>query len=154
MDSLNRIDKQSRQWRDLAAGDIHSTVGERGMVVRCEAGLVWVTQEGDPLDHVVPAGARFCAGGPGRIVVSAVSDGTRIAVYRVEPKPAADWTRNTVRVDADYVERVRREARQQMARWFAALVIRAARGLKRAWRRLFAAPRRALPCGLRGYHGC
>lgn len=154
MDSLDRIDKQGRQWKSLAAGDTHSVIGERGSVVRCHAGLIWVTREGDPLDHVVPAGARFCAGGPGRIVVSAVSDGTRIATYRVEPKPPADWMRNTVRVDAGYVERVRREARQQMARWFAAGVIRAARGLKRMWRRLFAAPRRAPPSGLRGYHGC
>lgn len=129
-------DKQGRQLRDLAAGDVHTLTGSRGTVVRCLRGRLWVTQEGDARDYVVPAGARFCAGGKGRIVASAVADDTQIAVYRVAPLPATDWSRNAVRIDAEFIESLREAARQERSRQLAALVRRAWRSVQRAWRYL------------------
>jgi hypothetical protein len=153
MDSTTDLDKYGRQLHQLAAGDIRSVVAERGTVIRCLSGLIWITQEGDPLDHVVPAGARYCSGGPGRIVASAISDDTRIAVYRVDPVPATDWTYNVVRVDAGFTEQLRRQARQEMARWFAAMVSGVARRLRQAWHRWFSRRALVVPGATRGYHG-
>jgi hypothetical protein len=129
-------DKAGMQLRDLAAGDTHSITGRRGIVVRCLAGRVWVTQEGDWQDHIVPAGAIYCSAGKGRIVVNADADDTRIAVYRVQPVPAGEWSRNAVRFDADFAGTVHRAARQERARYFAILVCAAWRCVQRAWQRL------------------
>lgn len=153
MDIPTQHDKLGRQLHDLAAGDTRSVMAGRGTVIRCLSGLIWVTQEGDPLDHMVPAGARYCSGGRGLIVASAIKDDTRIAVYRVEPLPAADWTRNVVRVDAGFTEQLRRQARREMARCFATMVTAVARRLRQAWRRLFSQRARVVPGATRGYHG-
>lgn len=134
MSTRLQYDKQGRQLRDLAAGDIHAVIGSRGTVVRCLSGRLWVTQEGDARDYVVPAGARFCAGGSGHIIAGAVSDDTRIAVYRVAPQPETDWSRNAVRIDADFVEAVQESARRERSRQLAVLLRRGWRGVQRAWR--------------------
>jgi len=154
MSRVLHYDKYGRQLRDLNAGETHSVIGTRGTVVRCLTGLAWVTQEGDPLDRVLPVGARYCSGSRGRIVVSAIDDGTRIAVYKVEPVPAADWTHNRISIGADFAEQLRRAAREEMARWFAALLLSGWRGGQRAWRRIrqYLRPRVALRSGFRGYH--
>ncbi len=147
------LDKPAPQLRDLAAGDIFSIIGRRGMVVRVLQGRAWITQEGDPQDYVVPLGARYQSGGNGRIVVNAVADDTRIAMYRVAPLPAADWARNAVRIDADFVESIRHAAQQERVQYFAELVTGAWCRVQRAWRR-FAQSRRhgvALPQGARSY---
>lgn len=153
MDTPTHHDKHGRQLHAMAAGDTRSVIASRGTVVRCLSGLIWVTQEGDPLDHMVPAGARYCSGSAGLIVASAIKDDTQIAVYRVYPVPEADWTRNVVRVDAGFTERLRRQARQEMAHWFAAMVTGVARGLRQAWRRLFSRRAMVVPGATRGYHG-
>ncbi|MBX3652322.1 MAG: DUF2917 domain-containing protein [Burkholderiales bacterium] len=153
MDTQMQHDKHGRQLHVMAAGDTRSVMAGRGTVVRCLSGLIWVTQEGDPLDHMVPAGARYCSGGAGLIVASAIKDDTRIAIYRVYPVPAEDWTRNVVRVDPGFTERLRREARREMARWFAAMVTGIARRLRRAWQRFFVPRRMIVPGAGRGYHG-
>lgn len=135
MNTRIQYDKQGRQVRDLAAGEVHSVIGSRGTVVRCLSGQLWVTQEGDTRDYVVPAGTRFCAGGNGHIVASAVADGTRIVVERAAPQPAALWTYNAVRIDADFVAAVEEAARRERSRQVALLLRRAWRGLQRAWQR-------------------
>lgn len=147
-------DCHGRQRVELAAGDTHAVIGSRGTVLRCLAGLAWVTQEGDPLDRVLPHGARYCSAGRGLIVVSAIDDGTRIAVCRVAPHPAQDWIYNRVEIGAGTVEAVQRAAREEAARRFAALVTLAWRGLRRAWRRLAARCRGLMSAHrARGYHG-
>jgi hypothetical protein len=153
MDTPTLHDKHGRQLHSMAAGDTRSVMAARGTVVRCLSGLIWVTQEGDPLDHMVPAGARYCSGSTGLIVASAIKDDTQIAVYRVYPVPEGDWRRNVVRVDAGFTEQLQRQARQEMARGFAALVIGVARRLRQAWRRLFSQHAAVVPDTNRGYHG-
>lgn len=44
-------------------------VGER---VRCEGGLVWLTQSGDATDYLLRAGESFTAQRRGRVVVQAL----------------------------------------------------------------------------------
>ncbi|HZY05097.1 MAG TPA: DUF2917 domain-containing protein [Anaeromyxobacteraceae bacterium] len=49
--------------------------GGRGLSVSCRAGTMVVTQEGDPLDHVLRAGEAFRAAPRRLVVVWALSDG-------------------------------------------------------------------------------
>lgn len=141
MDTQIRYDKhefntrQGGQLRDLGAGDTHWVIGSRGTVVRCVTGRLWVTQEGDPRDYVVPAGARFCAGGSGRIVASAVAEHTSIAVYRITPQPLPYWSRNAVRIDAEFAESIHDAARQARSRMMLALLRDAWHYLQHGWKR-------------------
>ncbi len=141
MDTHTRYDKHQSfnredwQLRDLGAGDTHSVVGSRGTVVHCLSGRLWVTQEGDPRDYVVPAGAHFCASGHGRIVAGAVADNTRIAVYRLAAQSLPQGPRNAVRFDAAFLEALQENARQERSRMIAAMLREAWRRLKRGWRR-------------------
>jgi hypothetical protein len=43
--------------------------GRSGIEVRCTRGLVMITREGDPEDHVLPGGGTFVASRPGRVAI-------------------------------------------------------------------------------------
>jgi hypothetical protein len=47
-------------------------VGRGGATVRCAAGSVWLTREGDSEDRVLEAGQAFRSERPGRIAVLAL----------------------------------------------------------------------------------
>ena len=49
--------------------------GRDGLVVRCRAGTVVVTQEGDLADHVLGASEEFRTSRRGRVVVWALANG-------------------------------------------------------------------------------
>ena len=133
MNTQGILDKPAPQLRDLAAGDTFSIAGVRGTVIKTLQGRVWVTQEGDARDYVVPVYGRFFAAREGRIVVSALAEATQIAIYRSEPEPPGDWRRNAVRLDPGFAEAARRAARKEMAQWFAMLAANGWRQLKRIW---------------------
>ncbi|HEY6107144.1 MAG TPA: DUF2917 domain-containing protein [Anaeromyxobacteraceae bacterium] len=59
--------------------------GGRGLAVTCRSGTLLVTQEGDPLDHVLRPGDAFRAAPRGLVVVWALSDGA----VAVQPPGAA-----------------------------------------------------------------
>lgn len=46
-----------------------TVVGRRGVEVRCDLGLLMITCEGDPEDHVLPVGETFVARRPGRLAI-------------------------------------------------------------------------------------
>jgi hypothetical protein len=48
-------------------------VGHEGIDIRVLAGMVWVTFEGDPDDHVLEAPARFASARRGKVVLYALS---------------------------------------------------------------------------------
>lgn len=116
------LDKPAPQLRDLADGDTLSVAGRSGTIVKSLKGRLWVTQEGDLNDYVVPPGGRFCAAGNGNIVVSALTDDTQVAIYHVVPEPPADWRRNAVRMNPDFIKAAREAARKEMAQWFAGMI--------------------------------
>ena len=136
MNSRLTHDKQARQLYDLNAGVPYSIIGRRGTVMRCLTGRLWVTQEGDAQDYVVPPCACYCSSGDGRIVISAAAENTRIAVYHLAPLSATVWPRNVVRVDADFIALMHEVARQERARLLSALMTQVWRHVQRAWRRL------------------
>ena len=45
-----------------------------GNVISCREGILWLTQTGNPGDHLVLAGETFRIAAPGRIVIGALAD--------------------------------------------------------------------------------
>jgi uncharacterized protein YaiE (UPF0345 family) len=45
-----------------------------GKSLRCVSGALWVTEAGDPVDHVLEAGQSFTIGANANVVVSAFRD--------------------------------------------------------------------------------
>lgn len=45
-----------------------------GTVVSCRKGVLWLTQTGNPGDHLIRAGEAFSIDGPGAVLVSALED--------------------------------------------------------------------------------
>lgn len=126
-------DKSGPELHRLTAGETVSIIARRGSVIRVLQGRTWITQEGDAHDYVVPAGMRFCVAGSGHVVVSAVNDDTTIALYQVQPSPAAEWSRNRVCFAPDFALTARREAQREIARQMAALLSRLWCRIRRLW---------------------
>jgi Protein of unknown function (DUF2917) len=45
-----------------------------GRVVSCRKGILWLTQTGNPGDHLIRAGVAFAIEQPGRVVISALEE--------------------------------------------------------------------------------
>ena len=92
--------------------------------IQCVAGTIWLTQEGDQADYVVPAGAAFCTDRRGRVVVSA-TDGE--AVLRIHEAAPYHYTPGAVSIDS--LERMAHAARAAQARYVAGFFARIAQWL-------------------------
>ena len=106
----------------------------RGTEVRSLQGEVWVTQEGDSGDYIVPPGTRFCSGHDGLIVVSALKSPGRVAVSWRDPRHAGEFARSGVWLDYGAMERLHQAARRARSEELARLVRSGFRLLARAWR--------------------
>lgn len=136
MNTRHVQNKSAPEYLNLAAGKAVTVRVSRGTVVRSLQGRVWVTQDGDERDHIVPPGACYCAGNRGRIVVSAVDGHSRIAVYRDCSQLAGIRSNNEVRDDAVFTDTLENAARQAMAETTAALARSAWHYVQCVWRRL------------------
>ena len=56
----------------LAAGDVVTLDDARGTRIQAQAGMVWVTEEADPQDHVVGRGETLIVARAGRTVIQAL----------------------------------------------------------------------------------
>jgi hypothetical protein len=45
-----------------------------GMIISCRTGVLWLTREGDPADHLIRAGEKLTIGDEGLILISALAD--------------------------------------------------------------------------------
>jgi len=73
--NINRRALRSRgEPARLKDGDVLSFVGGGGVALRCKTGILWITQEKDPRDHIVSQGESFIPDQRGRVVVWAMSD--------------------------------------------------------------------------------
>lgn len=45
-----------------------------GVLIGCTGGVLWITEAGDPRDHLVIAGGRWRVCGPGVVVVEAMCE--------------------------------------------------------------------------------
>jgi hypothetical protein len=136
----------------IAAGGAASIEAAAGAAIQCVAGKLWLTQEGDARDHVVPAGTTFCTDRAGRVVVTGVDGAALVVVRKSAP---AHCARGTVSIDS--IERFARSAREAQARYVADTVARLGRWLARIFRRGAVRPSTSLPLrsgrteGFRGY---
>lgn len=64
----------------MERGSILRIEDARGAVLHVREGAVWLTQEGDPLDRYLAAGARFRLDRDGLAVVQAVQAQTTVTV--------------------------------------------------------------------------
>lgn len=150
MGILQRPGKPTPQYLGLAAGEHRSLLCAPGTVIRVLSGRVWITQEGDARDYVVPELARFAAARQGMLVVSALEDSARIVVDQLGAESVADWGRNVVQLEPGFVEGIERAARREAALAFSRAVCGLWRGLRSWWRQRFASAQRN-SIG-RGYH--
>jgi hypothetical protein len=51
---------------------IRLTPSRHGITLQCWSGVLWVTQEGDPADHLLAAGETFQTRRAGRVVAQAM----------------------------------------------------------------------------------
>ena len=80
---LNALPQQRRGWpaADLDEGQVHLDLevgalwqargDQRGRVIICRRGVIWITQERDALDYVVQEGEIFIVTLPGLVLVQA-----------------------------------------------------------------------------------
>jgi hypothetical protein len=72
---LKNEHREGSFWKIRDNGTLSFRPGPRGLVLQCQSGTLLVTQEGDPLDHVLGACDEFRTDGRGLVVVWALSDG-------------------------------------------------------------------------------
>ncbi len=59
---------------ELEQGGLLRLGGVAGVVIGCTRGVLWITEEGDPRDHVLIAGERHRVHGRGLVVAEALRD--------------------------------------------------------------------------------
>ena len=63
-----------KEYRLRCNEQIRLDGGVTGRIVCCRQGVLWVTQTGNPGDHILRAGEAFSSNRPGRMVVGALAD--------------------------------------------------------------------------------
>jgi hypothetical protein len=84
-----RVPAPSRLWEGPLDGTAHCGQGAMGLALTCRAGTFLVTQEGDPVDHVLEAGDRFRSTSRGRVAAWALRAGT-LEIGRARPEATED----------------------------------------------------------------
>jgi hypothetical protein len=102
----------------VAAQEAMSIEMPAGAAIQCVAGKLWLTQEGDARDHVVPAGTTFCTDRPGRVVVSAIDVESAVLVRKIAPRHCTPGA-----VTIDSIERFTHAARAAQAEYVAGLFV-------------------------------
>ena len=87
-----------------------------GATIRCMAGKVWLTQEGDARDYCVPAGVTFCADRSGQAVLSAI-EGPSTVIVQASAAEGSRCVPGTLRIDS--IEELTRRARAEQAAYVA-----------------------------------
>jgi hypothetical protein len=60
---------------ELARGELWRAVGDtRWRAILCLDGMIWITQDGDPRDHLISAGEMFLISQDGEILVQGLID--------------------------------------------------------------------------------
>jgi hypothetical protein len=105
----------------LAPGAAISVEARVGTELRSLEGRVWITQEGDVRDYIVPVGMRYTAGRSGRVVVNAVDGAAQVAVTWKVPEAAGALAQSRVSLDYESIAELKRAARRARSREIARL---------------------------------
>ena len=107
-----------------------SIAGGSGVWVRCISGLLWVTQEGDARDYILPGGLMFHTSAKGLIVVRSMEGASIIAHGQACAPGTRDETHPRLRIAWESFhefERAARHARNSHAVAVLCSVLRTAR---------------------------
>lgn len=121
---------------DLAPHQTFAVKGRRGTEIRSLRGELWITQEGDPWDYVVPAGTLFSSGKDGLIVVGALNGEGRASISWRDPRSASGFERSAVVLDHEEFARLEQAARRARSEETARLIRSGLVRLARMWRRI------------------
>ena len=67
--------QESKTELQLQRRDLYRVRGKRrGPAVTCLEGMIWITQAGDPRDHLLLAGDQFAVNRGGNVLVEAVRE--------------------------------------------------------------------------------
>ena len=105
----------------LARAEAIAIEARAGTELRSLDGTIWVTQDGDAQDYIVPAGVRFATKGDGRLVVTAMDGAAQVAVSWHAPDTPAGLFRGRISLDYERVAELKRAARTARAREIARL---------------------------------
>jgi hypothetical protein len=112
--------------REIRPNQAISIATERGTLVRCESGTLWLTQEGHRQDYILIPGAQYLSPDDRKIVVSSLGTSGAITVFRLKPGSGHGYGGGPLHIDRATVARVVQEARAARARlmreWAARLV--------------------------------
>jgi len=114
MSVLRERNKSSFADRVLRADEILTLPGRGIVLLHCLDGQVWITEEGDVEDYVVPECAAWRSRGHGPIVVSGIAPSSRIRIANADAA-AFDVMKPGVSIGADCAERLRRAAQREAA---------------------------------------
>jgi hypothetical protein len=77
----------------LRRDDVIRLYGENaGKVISCREGVLWLTQTGNPGDHLIHAGEAFSTGRPGRILIGALEDSLFVISVRASEAASFSWS--------------------------------------------------------------
>ncbi len=98
----------------LGVNKVASITGRRGTAIRCVSGLVWVTQEGDARDYIVPRGLCFIAAGAGRIVINGMAEDNAVEIGVADAAGTSTVAYQPLQIDWErfsWIENAARDAR-------------------------------------------
>lgn len=114
----------------LPDGEVLAVAGDEPVVVKCLAGQLWITEENDARDYVLPECAVFRSAGRGRVVVSGLAATSRIRILRPTPD-AVRTLRPGVSIGLECADRLRRAAQREAAHAVGRFLARGARAIMR-----------------------
>jgi hypothetical protein len=79
-----------------------------GRVVSCRKGILWVTQTGNPGDHLIRAGEDFSIDRPGMVLISALEESACAVSEGTTHFPGFEWPCLAVRRMARRFEEARK----------------------------------------------
>jgi hypothetical protein len=79
-------------WEVAVDGTIAFRPGSMGLALTCRAGTFLVTQEGDPVDHVLEAGDSFRTSSCGRVAAWALCPDALASLQGPRLKPETVWS--------------------------------------------------------------
>jgi hypothetical protein len=125
----------------LRDGDVLAVARDETIVVQCLVGQVWITEESDARDYVVPECAYYRPRGTGRIVVSGMATSSRIRIVRLAPAQTKT-VKAGVSIGLECAERLRRAAQRDAASSVGRWLMRGGRAI----RRLLSLDKMVVPC--------
>lgn len=118
----------------LAQNQATSVPGRRGTTIRCMAGMVWITREGDWRDYLLPQGVSFVAAGAGKIVINGQMPHNRVVVGHTALERDNARAHRALRYGTAFFSRIEIQARAARSAHLAVLLDSLRRALVHAWR--------------------